>query len=298
MNSPLDYIVKNPKETKRLLGIDYEQLQQLIAIAELRHNQKQEEIEKKKIRIIKKGGGRKPQLEVTEQILLTLVYLRHSPTFQLLGWQFGVSESTANEIFHYWQEIFREILPSSLLEQVKKCGSDCSWVREILTELKLIVDSSEQVRERPKEYEEQKKFYSGKKKNHTLKNQFIVLPKGKDIVDVLPGEPGPSSDINLFRERQEEFADNQKFSGDKAYKGEPQISTPHKQPKKGKLTTAQQQENKELSRERIGVEHLIRLVKIFKIAQERFRLLPQMYESVIFVVCGLIRLRIKALILQ
>ena len=64
MNSPQDYIVKNPKETKRLLGIDYEQLQQLIAIAELEHNQKQESIEKNKIRIIKKGGGNKPKLSV------------------------------------------------------------------------------------------------------------------------------------------------------------------------------------------------------------------------------------------
>ena len=71
MNSPQEYVVKNPKETKRLLGIDYEQLQQLIATAELRHNQKQEEIEKNKIRIIKKGGGRKPRLSVNEQILLT-----------------------------------------------------------------------------------------------------------------------------------------------------------------------------------------------------------------------------------
>ena len=158
MNSPLDYIVKNPKQTKRLLGIDYEQLQQLIEFAELRHNQKQESIEKNKTRIIKKGGGRKPQLSVTEQILLTLVYLRHSPSFQLLGWQFGVSESTAQAVFHYWQEIFRDILPPSLLEQVKKCGSDWEWVKEILTEFQLIVDSSEQVRERPAEYEEQKKF--------------------------------------------------------------------------------------------------------------------------------------------
>ena len=297
MNSPQDYIVKNPKQTKRLLGIDYEQLKQLIATAEIRHNQKQEEIEKNKTRIIKKGGGRKPQRAVTEQILLTLVYLRHCPSFQLLGWQFGVSESTANEIFHYWQGIFREILPSSLLEQVKKCGSNWEWVQEILTEFQLIVDSSEQARERPGEYEEQKKFYSGKKKNHTLKNQFIVLPKGKDIVDVLPGEPGPSSDINLFRERQQEFAEQQKFSGDKAYKGEPQITTPHKRPKKGKLTPAQKQENLELSKERIGVEHIIRLVKIFKVAQERFRLLPSMYKSVILTICGLVRLRIGALII-
>ncbi len=242
--------------------------------------------------------GENRALEIPEQILLTLVYLRHSPSFQLLGWQFGVSESTANEIFHYWQKIFRDILPSSLLEQVKKCGSDWGWVREILTEFQLIVDSSEQARERPLEYEEQKKFYSGKKKNHTLKNQFIVLPKGKDIIDVLPGEPGPSSDINLFRARLEEFALYQKFSGDKAYKGEPQITTPYKRSSKGKLTPAQKQENLESSQERIGVEHLIRLVKIFKVAQERFRLLPSMYKSVILTVCGLVRLRIDALILR
>ncbi|WP_041641554.1 helix-turn-helix domain-containing protein, partial [Trichormus azollae] len=41
-------------------------------------------------------------------------------TFQLLGIQFGVSESTANSTFNYWLPLIRELLPSSLLEQVKK----------------------------------------------------------------------------------------------------------------------------------------------------------------------------------
>ena len=55
-----------------------------------------------------------------EQIILTLTYLRHLTTFQLLGIQFGVSETTANDIFNYWKPIIGEFLPSSLLEQVKK----------------------------------------------------------------------------------------------------------------------------------------------------------------------------------
>ena len=67
------------------------------------------------------------------------------------------------------------MLPASLLEQVKKNSSDYEIVKEILTEFELIVDSSEQPRERPEDYEQQKNFFSGKKKNHTLKNQFIVL---------------------------------------------------------------------------------------------------------------------------
>ena len=93
MSSLLEYITSNPQETKRLLGIDYQQLKWLIVEAEALFNQFQGVEEEAKIRIIKKCGGRKPKLSVTEQILLTLVYLHHMPTFQLLGVQFGVSRS-------------------------------------------------------------------------------------------------------------------------------------------------------------------------------------------------------------
>lgn len=60
----------------------------------------------------------------------------------------------------------------------------------------MLVDSGEQARERPSDYQTQKKYYSGKQKNHTFKNQFIVLPLGKDIVDVVVGRPEPVSDLN------------------------------------------------------------------------------------------------------
>ena len=75
-------------------------------------------------------------------------------TFQLLGIQFGICESTANDTFNYWLTIIQELLPSSLLEQVKKNASDYEIVQEILTDYELIVDSSEQPRERPGEYQE------------------------------------------------------------------------------------------------------------------------------------------------
>lgn len=115
-------------------------------------------------------------------------------------------------------------------------------------------------RDRPEGYQEQKKYYLGKKKNHTLKNQLIVLPNGRDIVDIVAaGAPGSKSDINFFRERQQGFDPTQQFNGDKGYVGEPNIKTPQKKPKKLELTTKQKQQNKELSTERIFVEHIIRL---------------------------------------
>ena len=297
MSSLLEYITSNPQETKRLLGIDYQQLQWLIVEAEALFNRSQAVEEEAKIRIIKKGGGRKPKLSVKEQILLTLVYLHHMPTFQLLGVQFGVSESTAHNIFHDWIEILGELLPPSLLEQVKKKSNNWEKYKEALEQWVLVVDSSEQARERPTDYSNQKKYYSGKKKSHTLKNQFIILPDGSEIVDVTIGKPGPSSDINLFRERQEKFATSQKFKADKGYIGESQIETPHKKPKLQELSIDQKRENKEISTQRIVVEHIIRLVKIFRVATERFRLRPKHYDQVIQIVCGLVRLRIGALML-
>ena len=231
MSSVFDHIQKNPQDAQRLVGIKYEQLQQLLEQAIELHKSKQVLFESKKVRIIAGGGGRKAKLSQSEQILLTLTYLRHLPTFQLLGIQFGVSETTANDTFNYWCPLLGELLPPSLLESLKKNTSDTEIVKEILTGYELIVDSWEQPIERPGDYQEQKKYYSGKKKNHTRKNQLIVLPDGKDIVDVVAGKPGPSSDINLFRERQKGFEPQQKFNGDKAYEGEKSIKIPKKNAK-------------------------------------------------------------------
>ena len=211
--------------------------------------------------------------------------------------QFRISKTSANDIFHYWLKILREILPASLLEQVKNQVSDYEMVQEVLTEFELLVDSSEQHRERSGNYQEQKKFYSGKQKKHTFKNQFIILPKAQDIVDVIAGKPGPASDINLLREQQKKFAARQQFKGDKGYIGEDNVTTPHKKPKNRELSEIQKQENKLNSCSRIIIEHLIRLVKIFQVAAQRFHLRPQTYQQVILTVCGLVRLRIGALIL-
>ena len=102
----------------------------------------------------------------------------------------------------------------------------------------------------------------------------------------------------MFRESRKGFGSNQKFNGDKAYQGEELTKTPHKKPKKQELTLEQKARNKELASERIFVEHLIRLVKIFRVAQERFRLNSSKYEQIIMTICGLVRLRTGTFILQ
>ena len=71
------YIQEYPQETKRLLGLEHQQLLELIAYGKLLKENQQKEVEKGKVRLIKEGGGNKAKLSEEEQIILMLVYLRH-----------------------------------------------------------------------------------------------------------------------------------------------------------------------------------------------------------------------------
>jgi hypothetical protein len=293
-----DYIEKYPHRTKQILGISYEQLQSLLKCAQKRHQEIKTKQENQKIRINASGGGRPTKLSTNEQICLCLFYLRQMPTFQVLGILFGVSKTEANDTFHDWIPILREILPSSLLEQVSNNESDLLFVQELLTNFRLLVDSLEQPIYRNSDQKEQQKYFSGKKRQHTLKSLMIGIPEGKDIVEVEVGVPGPTADINLFRKSQGKFDKSQPFAGDKGFQGGENITTPHKRKPKRELSQQQKDENKARSSNRIFIEHLIRLLKIFRIARDRFRLKLETYEQIILTVCGLVRLRIGSLVLS
>ncbi|WP_338076248.1 transposase family protein [Chlorogloeopsis fritschii] len=124
MKNPLHYIQKYQHRSKQILGINYKQFLQLVQQAELMHKEQQAIWERNKVRVNVAGGGRKPKLSISEQVCLCLFYLRQIPTFEVLGMHFDVSKTEANDTFHYWLKILREVLPASLLEQVNTLLSD------------------------------------------------------------------------------------------------------------------------------------------------------------------------------
>ncbi|MGB3508711.1 MAG: hypothetical protein WBA93_05610 [Microcoleaceae cyanobacterium] len=63
------------------------------------------------------------------------------------------------------------------MEEFSEKENEYLWIQEALTEIELIVDSTEQDIERPKTDEKQKKYYSGKQKSHTFKNHIITTKK-------------------------------------------------------------------------------------------------------------------------
>ena len=292
MSNPVDYIEKYPERTIRILGINYQQGKKLTQQAIAYDEQQQQKLELSKIRVNAKGGGRKPILTQEEEIGLCLFYLRQMPTFEIVGIQFGISKTEANDTFHKWLQILRKLLPASLLEQLDNQPQNRDMLYELLAEIELLVDSTEQVRKRPKNYQEQKKYFSGQQQSHTFKNSVISCAKGEDIIDVAVGARGPEADINLFQKQPPKFSQKQQFVGDKAYVGASRTTTPTKKPRGRELTAEQKENNQQISRQRIFIEHLIRRLKIFRIAADKFRLNSQNYEQVILTICGLVRLRL------
>jgi hypothetical protein len=97
MKNPLHYLQEYPHRTQSILGISNEQFQALLKQAKSYDEEQRAIREEKKIRLNQKGGGRKPKLNLAEEVCLCLYYLRQMPTFEVLGMQFGISKTEAND---------------------------------------------------------------------------------------------------------------------------------------------------------------------------------------------------------
>lgn len=297
-NRLLHLLNERPAQGKRMVGLGAEALWEVwqrVAEVERAKRVGQAPQPQRKRQI---GGGRKKDAEVLCRLLVTLLYLRQHWTMQVIAQTIECAESTVWNYIHEMLPHLRTELPASLLEQwQQECASvERTELEQWLAELPsgaLLVDSWEQPIPRPQDEQDQEDYYSGKQKEHTRKNQLISLPNGTDIVDVVLAKKGPRSDSKLFEQTQDELPADLSFIGDKAYVGRRNTTTPYKKPPKGTLTQAHKDFNRALSQKRVFVEHVIRVIKIFRVAKELFRMRSRMYETVIGCVCGLVRLRVQ-----
>ena len=134
------------------------------------------------------------------------------------------------------------------------------------------MDVMESPIERPKKH--QKRFYSGKQGEHTLKTQVVFGQKTKKI-RCLAHDRGKTHDFRLFKNSDVKFHKLLKVIADKGYQGIAKIhklsETPIKKPRGGKLTKEQKKYNRQLNRLRVVVEHVNRSLKIFKILSNPYR---------------------------
>jgi len=211
------------------------------------------------------GGGDGFDLGPADQILLTVVWLRHYPTQECLGYLFGVSDSSA-------LRAVRRCLPA--LEQAGKDTmrlpdpgrgrrKDLPALLKGTPELAVIVDTFEQRTQRPRR--QQRAYYSGKKKAHTLKSQVGVDEDGR-IADVGRSRPGRWADLKVFRKSGlvgKLLRAKVGALGDLAYVGIGEVhpklrgATPRRKPRGQDRPPGDRRYNRAFARRRIKVEHAI-----------------------------------------
>ena len=204
-------------------------------------------------------------MSLEDQLLLTLEYWREYRTYFHVGQSWGVNESTAYRIVRNIENALSQSRAFSLPGKKQLQGSE--------SEIKVVVvDVTESPIERPKK--KQKRFYSGKKKRHTLKSQVVVDQLSQKIICTAHAR-GRVHDFRLFKYSQIRFTPEIECLADKGYQGIQKLHaysrTPQKKPRGGHLSDEDKKSNRRLAQVRVVGEHVHRRLKVFKILSDRYR---------------------------
>jgi DDE superfamily endonuclease/Helix-turn-helix of DDE superfamily endonuclease len=274
MIARLDNLRKHPVVFQHLTGLAVAAFDKLAAevvpAVEAAHRKKLDRPDRR--RAI--GGGDDFDLPITDQVLLTVIWLRQYPTNEALGFLFGVSDSTASRA------------RARCLPALERAGRDtmrlpdpgAAWRKRLPALLKdtpglaVIVDSFEQRTQRPKR--RQRAYYSGKKKAHTLKSQVAVDEESGRFVDVSDSVPGRWADIKLLKRSRllRRLPSGVGGIGDLGYVGirdiHPSGACPRRKPRGKPRPPQDVRYNRAFSRRRVVVEHALCRLRRFRAVAE------------------------------
>ena len=245
------------------------------------------------------GAGGSYKNDTRHRLLMTIIWLRIYATYEVLGFLFDLHKSNVYRNMQPILEVLRRRLGMEFAwpDKEKRQKMRMAQFMEEFSDVVAIVDATEQATQRPKDNDEQKKYYSGKKKRHTLKNQIIVTPEG-EIVQVSKTEPGSKSDKKVFDESElGDMDDDDAYMGDKGYQGiqhDYNAVLPDKKPKGKKLSLEQKARNKRISKVRIVVEHTFGKMKNYQVLSQRYRHPRESHDTVFEIVAGLVNRQIRS----
>lgn len=270
MIARLDNLRKHPAVFQHLTGLTVvvfdELAAEVVPVVEAAHRKKLDRPGRQRA----VGGGDDFDLSTADQILMTVVWLRQYPTNEVLGFLFGVSDSTASRA------------RARCLPALEQAGKDTMRMpdpgqgrrRKLPALLKdtpglaVVVDTFEQRTQRPKR--RQRAYYSGKKKAHTLKSQVAVDEESGRIVDVSDSVPGRWADIKLLKKSRlmRRIPTGVGAMGDLGYVGIGALHargvSPRRKPRGKPRPPEDVRYNRAFSRRRIVVEHGIGRLRRFR----------------------------------
>lgn len=291
-----DYRPRDDREWKATLGVDNQMFIRLTSLFERAYI----ELRKASLdQVIKENpNGHKFHFKTYENLLFFVLFcLKTSMTFDVIAFIFKMdlanakrNFNTAIDILHYCLDI-ENLLPKRTFD----CPDEFSYYFNggINT---IIFDGMEQLIQRPSDYEIQRLYFSGKKKAHTIKC-LIISDLSRYIHYVSQPYIGKKHDFSIVKD---EFPpDENWFEGytillDLGYQGfwnyypNAKSEIPIKKKKNKELSLQQKNENKELAKKRIMVEHSIGGMKRYDILSGKCRIHDfRLYDKVLAVCAGL-----------
>ena len=250
------------------------------------------------------GGGRKFTLAQRDHLLLTVVWLRRYPIYAVLGFLFGVSEPTARRTV---QRVV-PLLEAAGLGSMRLPDPGRGHRRELddllaeTPQLAVIIDTFEQRVQRPRERAEADRYYSGKKKQHTLKTQVAIDERDGSVADVPPSVRGPTADLTLLKDSGllERLPEDVGALGELAYVGMADLhpqglgATPRRKPRGQPRPPEDVAYNRAFARRRVRVEHTIRRLRVFEALTQPDRHHRRGHTARVRAVAGLVNRQLRA----
>ena len=253
------------------------------------------------------GAGATFAHDLRTRLLMALLWLRLYPTYEVLGFLFSLDKTnvhaTVGEILETLETL--ATFPFERPAAERKKLRSVAAVMDAFPDVRLVIDAKEQPVQRPKstkDADRQRPYYSGKKKDHTLKNQVAVTPEGR-IGAVSASVPGGAiHDLTLLRQSGllEHLTPEEGAMLDKGYVGvrkdypNQPLYLPYKARRNRPLTAEEQEYNRRLARYRIVVEHTNAQLQQFQVLAQVYRHAREGHRRVFRVVAYLVDRRIAA----
>jgi len=285
----LDYesVKDKPKTFRAMTSLDRFEFEELCSVFSEVWNEHTHQHEKDPAK-----GGRKPILKtMQDRLFFILFYLKVYPLQEVLAHLFDRSQGQANfyiyELSAVWRETLKKTgdLPTRIPEErlaklAEEEGQDFG------------IDGTERRRERPKDPVYQKRYYSGKKKAHTIKNNLVVGLDDRRIKHLSKTHEGKKQDKKISDEEGITVPAGSDLYRDSGFQGHNlpgvNLHQPKKKPRGSELNLVDKVQNRLVASVRIVVEPIIAGVKRCRIVKDIFRNTKEAYEDMVMeLACGL-----------
>lgn len=257
------------------------------------------------------GAGRKYKLETIEdKLLLILMFYRLYVNYDLLEVLFDSENSQIYRLMAKLEPLVERAADpyfAGLLQRVHHEDRRIKTIEEFIErfpDLKdIILDATEQRRQKPKGEKKQRPYYSGKKKLHTLKTGLVVNPQGK-ILALTRTTGGRTHDLKLFRQdiTYQQLPQKSNKLGDLGFEGMlkdkiPNTALPIKRRRREgktiKLTDEEKEFNRNHAKVRVMVEHVIARLKKYQVLSQTYRSAETRYNRIFRNITSLINFRLE-----